>query len=270
MHPQFRSNERVSIEIQDNGVAHVRLIRADKLNALDEAMFAALLEAGQALFETRGLRAAVLAGEGRGFCAGIDLSLFNSFVAAGAPKLADRTHGNANAYQQAALQWRKLPVPVIAAIHGVCFGGGLQLASGADIRIVAPDARLSVMEMKWGLVPDMAGFALWREVVRDDLLRELLYTAREFSGEEAREYGFATYVDGDPLRRATEIAQAIADKSPHAVRAAKELANRANDAGIDDLLMAESRAQDKLMGSRNQQEAVESQIERRPPRFVDP
>ena len=270
MHPHFRPNDRVSLAIEDDGVAQVRLIRTDKLNALDEAMFATLLEAGQVLYETRGLRAVVLAGEGRAFCAGIDLSLFSALAAADAPKLAERTHGNANAYQQAAMQWRKLPVPVIAAIHGICFGGGLQLASGADIRIVAPDTRLSVMEMKWGLVPDMAGFALWRGVVRDDLLRELLYTAREFSGEEAGELGFATHVDPDPVERAVGIARAIAGKSPHAVRAAKELANRVDDAGIDEILLAESRAQDKLIGSRNQREAVESQMERRSPRFVDP
>lgn len=270
MQPHFRPNERVSIEMQDDGVAQVRLIRSDKLNALDEAMFSTLLEAGQALFEMRGLRAVVLAGEGRAFCAGIDLSMFQAFSAPDAPKLADRTHGNANAYQQAAMQWRKLPVPVIAAVHGVCLGGGLQLASGADIRIVAPNTRLSIMEMKWGLVPDMGGFGLWRGMVREDFLRELLYTAREFSGEEARDLGFATYLDAKPLDRANEIARSIAGKNPHAIRAAKELANRAQDSGMEDILLAESRMQDKLMGSRNQIEAVESQMERRVPRFMEP
>lgn len=266
----FRPNDRISITMEDDGVAQVRLTRTGKLNALDDAMFATLLEAGQALFETRGLRAVVLAGEGRAFCAGIDLSLFSVLSAPGAPKLAERTRGNANRYQQVAMQWRKLPVPVIAAIHGICFGGGLQLASGADIRIVTPDARLSIMEMKWGLVPDMGGFALWRGMVRDDILRDLLYTAREFSGEDAAQWGFATYADAAPLERATRIAREIAGKSPNAIRTAKELANRVADSDLDEILLAESRAQDKLIGSRNQGEAVASQMERRPPRFTDP
>lgn len=269
MTSHFPANDRVSIAMDEDGVAHVRLVRRDKLNALDQAMFARLLDAGQALFETKGLRAVVLAGEGRAFCAGIDTSMFALLSSADAPRLAMRTHGNANAYQQAAMQWRKLPVPVIAAIHGVCFGGGLQLASGADIRIVAPDARLSVMELKWGLVPDMGGFALWRGAVRDDLLREAIYSNREFSGEQAVELGFATGVDTDPLARAVALARDIAAKNPDAVRAAKALANRAADAGTDEILLAESHAQDKLMGSGNQKEAVASQMERRAARFVD-
>ncbi|MFM6931286.1 MAG: enoyl-CoA hydratase-related protein, partial [Novosphingobium sp.] len=148
--------DRVAITIDEAGVAHVRLIRSDKMNALDPDMFAALLNAGHLLHEAKGLRAVVLSGEGRSFCAGLDMgSMANTSRHDRAP-LTDRTHGNANQPQQVAMQWRKLPVPVIAAVHGVCFGGGLQVACGADIRVVAPDARLAVMELKWGLVPDMA------------------------------------------------------------------------------------------------------------------
>ena len=168
------------------------------------------------------------------------------------------------------MQWRKLPVPVIAAVHGVCFGGGLQIASGADVRIVTPDARLAVMEMKWGLVPDMGGYALWRGAVRDDVLRELTYTNREFTGQQAQAYGFATEIAADPLARATEIAREIAGRSPTAIRAAKSLFNRYLDLGVDEILMAESIEQQKLMATKNQIEAVTSQLAKRPGEFIDP
>ena len=155
-------------------------------------------------------------------------------------KLTDRTHGNANMFQQVAMLWRKLPMPVIAAVHGVCFGGGLQIASGADIRVIAPDARLAVMEMKWGLIPDMGGYALWRGLVRDDVLRELTYTNREFSGAEALGLGFATYVDENPHARAMAIAHEIANRNPEAMREAKALFNEYADMDEDAILMAES------------------------------
>ena len=178
-----------------------------------------------------------------------------------APAITDRTHGIANIYQRVCLQWRDLPVPVIAAIGGVCLGGGLQIASGADLRVVAPAARLSIMEMKWGIVPDMGGYALWRGMVREDVLRELIFTAREFSGEEALGLGLATIVDPDPLARATMIAQAIAGRNPHAIRAAKALANRAHNLSVAEILLEESRAQHELIYSKNQLEAVMSQLE---------
>lgn len=275
MNPEFTGNDRVALTIEDNGVARVTLTRGDKLNALDPAMFEALLAAGQALFDLPGLRCVVLAGEGKGFSAGLDLATFQAVLGGpdtdrGALPLAQRTHGNANGFQQAALQWRKLPVPVIAAVHGVCFGGALQIAGGADVRVVAPGARLAVMEMKWGIVPDMGGFALWRGCVRDDVLRELTYTNREFSGEEALAMGFATMIDADPLQRALAMAQDIANRSPTAIRAAKSLFNRSADLPLDDILAAESFEQARLLGSRNQLEAVMSQAEKRAAVFVDP
>jgi enoyl-CoA hydratase/carnithine racemase len=234
-------------------------------------MFDALLDAGRVLFDLPGLRCVVLSGEGKGFCAGLDLGTFKDMLeGAEALPLTQRTHGNANRFQQAALQWRKLQVPVIAAVHGVCFGGGLQIAGGADMRIVAPDARLAVMEMKWGLVPDMGHFALWGGCVRDDVLRELTYTNREFSGEEALGYGFATVVDSDPTARALTLARDIAQRSPTAIRAAKSLFNRSPDLPLDEILAAESFEQQRLLGSRNPIEAVTSQAEKRPARFVGP
>ena len=265
----MRFKDRVELSIE-NGVAHVQLDRPDKMNALDADMFAGIVEAGMRLFEEPEARCVVLSGAGRAFCAGLDLASMGQTGRHRETPLTERTHGNANAPQQAAVVWRKLPMPVIAAIHGVCFGGGLQIASGADVKIVAPDARLAVMEIKWGLVPDMGGYWLWRGNVRDDVLRELTYTHREFSGEEAVAYGFATHADANPLARAMAVAQDIAAKSPHAVRAAKAISNRWLDATADQLLMAESHEQQKLIGSNNQREAVLARIEKRKAEFVDP
>jgi enoyl-CoA hydratase/carnithine racemase len=264
-------NDRVSIHIE-NHVADVRFTRADKMNALDPAQFQGIIAAGNELAQTSGIRAVVLSGEGRSFCAGLDMGSMagsNDPSGGGAKDLADRTYGNANDFQQVAMQWRKLSVPVIAAVHGVCFGGGLQIASGADIRVIAPDARLSIMEMRWGLVPDMGGYALWRGLVRDDVLRELTYTNREFSGQEAQVLGFATYVDADPYARAMAIATEIATKNPSAMRAAKTLFNANADSDEDTILMAESIAQAAVIRKPNQIEAVMAQMQKRAAVFQD-
>lgn len=266
---EFPQNDRVSITMEEGGVAQVKLIRSDKMNALDPEMFARIIEAGHLLQKARGLRAVVLSGEGKSFCAGLDTASFGAEPGADDPSLTERTYGNSNKFQQVATQWRKLPVPVITAIHGVCFGGGMQIASGADIRIAAPDARMSIMELKWGLVPDMGGYALWRGLVRDDVLRELIYTNREFSGEEALSLGLATYLDEDPHARATAIAQEIASRNPHAIRAAKRLSNAMHDRATNDLLMEESIEQHALMRSANQIEAVMAGMAKRPAKFSD-
>ena len=264
--------ERVKIEIAD-GIAEVTLNRPDKLNALDPAMFEAIIAAGERLGRAAGLRAVVLTGAGRGFCSGLDKETFASIAAGrGAPGLAElmtRTHGVANAWQQAAYVWRTLPVPVIAAVHGVTFGGGFQIALGADIRYVAPDARLSIMEIKWGLVPDMSGIALMRELARADVIRDLAMTGRIFSGTEALAFGFATSVHPDPLAAARATAKEIAARSPDAVRAIKRLLNRASNDDAAALLLAESKEQAALIGSPNQIEAVRAGVEGRAGRFVD-
>ena len=189
----------------------------------------------------------------------------------GAPSnLAARTHGAANAFQEAALVWRDLPVPVIAAVHGVAFGGGFQIALGADIRYVASDAKLSILEIKWGLVPDMGGVALMRDLARGDVIRELAFTGRQFSGDEAVAYGFATAVHADPLAAARAAAHEIASKSPDAVRALKRLLKAATDADTAAILNAEPKEQAALIGSPNQIEAVRAGIDKREPRFADP
>jgi enoyl-CoA hydratase/carnithine racemase len=267
--------ERVSISVSE-GVADVRLVRADKMNALDQAMFEALVAATDRLSKDKSVRVVVLSGEGRAFCAGLDMGRFAAMKEKGGNgipggenrDLTARTHGQANFPQQAVWGWRQLPVPVIAAIHGVAFGGGFQLALGADMRFVAPDARMSVMEIKWGLVPDMAGTPILASLVRDDILRELTYTGRIFSAQEAMAYGLATRICDDPRATALEVAREIAGKSPDAIRAAKRLLNNLSvDPGP--ALLAESVEQQKLIGSANQTEAVRSNLEKRAPKFAD-
>ena len=273
-------SDRIEWTRHPDGVVELQLARADKMNALDPAMFDALIEAGEALRGDKAVRAVVISGRGKAFCAGLDMASFERMQqgagegvlgegAAGAD-LVKRTHGISNVAQHVAMVWRDVPVPVIAAVHGVAFGGGLQVALGADVRIVAPDTKLSVMEIKWGLVPDMAGMVLMRELARNDVVRELTFTGRIFSGEEALQIGFATRLSADPLAEALQMAHEIAGKSPDAIRAGKRLLNAAMSQSAAELLMAESVEQKALIGSANQAEAVKANIERRAPRFDPP
>ena len=266
-------SDRVTIEIRE-GVADVRLNRPDKLNALDAAMFQGLHEAGASLAADRSLRAVVLSGEGRAFCAGLD---FQSFMAmAGEAPRGERSllqrdaSSPANWAQGAAYVWAELPVPVIAAVHGVAYGGGLQIALAADLRLVAPDARLSVMEVKWGLVPDMSGTQTLRHLVRLDVARELTYTGRVVSGIEAVELGLATRTSDDPRAAAFELAGEIAARSPDAVRAAKRLLTRAGLVSLEEGLRPEAELQRGLIGRPNQVEAARANLEKRAPKFADP
>ena len=268
-------DDRVSVAISE-GVADVRLVRADKMNALDAAMFEALVATCDRLSREKGLRAVVLSGEGRSFCAGLDMGRFAAMQEGGGNGIAGdekrdltpRTHGLANLPQQAVWGWRELPVPVIAAIQGVAFGGGFQLALGADMRFLSPDARMSIMEIKWGLIPDMAGTPILASLVRDDILRELTYTGRIFSAQEAMSYGLATRICDDPRAAALEVAREIAGKSPDAIRAAKRMLNNLS-ADPGPALLAESVEQMKLMGAPNQLEAVRANIDKRAPRFTE-
>jgi len=271
-------NDRVSVDIQ-GGVADVRLVRADKMNALDNAMFGALIEAGERLKGEAGVRAVVISGEGRAFCAGLDMGNFQSMASgertgggkgsAGPLLTPDRTPGGSNRAQHACMVWREIPVPVVAAVHGVAFGGGLQLALGADLRFVTADARMSVMEIKWGLVPDMAGMVLTRGLVRDDVMRELTWSGRMFNGEEAVQLGFATRVCADPRAEALAFARDVAGKSPDAIRAGKRLLNLMGRADQHEILLEESREQAALIGSPNQVEAVMANLQKREPAFKD-
>lgn len=262
---------RVTVSIKDH-IADVKLNRPDKMNALDDAMFLALIETGLSLAKNASVRCVVLSGEGRSFCAGLDLSNFKMPDASDSvtnQALTERTHGNANKFQKCVMVWHDMPVPVIAAVHGISFGGGLQIMMGADIRYIAPDTKCSIMEMKWGLVPDLGGTQLWRHNVRGDILRELTYTNRVFSGEEAVSYGLATHTSEDPHADAMKLAKEIASKSPTAIVKAKQLLNEAPYLGVDDGLMNESRLQDDIMGNKNQLEAVFSQMQKREAQFED-
>jgi enoyl-CoA hydratase/carnithine racemase len=263
---------RISVTLQD-GVADVRLQRADKMNALDDEMFEALRATGEKLKTQPGVRVVVLSGEGRGFCAGLDTGNFGKMASGerGGERLlqGQRTASGANPSQQAVMVWREMPVPVIAAVHGVAYGGGFQLMLGADLRFVTPDAKLSIMEINWGLVPDMGGVALLRRLVRDDVARELSYTGRVFGGTEALQLGLVTRVCDDPLAESLALAGQIAARSPTAIRAAKRLFDLSADATMAEILLAESREQSALMGAADQIEAVQARLAGRPATFRD-
>ena len=263
---------RVTVTLS-GAVADVRLNRPEKRNALDPAMFEALVAAGERLKSEPGVRAVVLSGAGPDFCAGLDFASFQAMRAGerlSATAQLPPADGPAKATgQRAAYVWAEVPVPVIAALRGNALGGGLQIALGADIRIVTPDARLSVFEVTWGLIPDMTGTQLLPELVGRDVAKELTYTGRIVSGEEAVRIGLATRADADPLAAALAMATEIADRSPHAIRAAKRLLNLAGRTDLASGFAAEQDEIRSLIGSPNQVEAVTARFEKRDPRFTE-
>lgn len=264
-------SELVQLTIADH-VADVRLNRPDKYNALNPDMFTAIVETGRRLVRDTAVRAVVLSGNGRGFCAGLD---FQSFAQMGAGRtggidlmtIAEGDPGNHA--QMPGLIFKQIPVPVIAALHGVAFGGGLQIALGADIRLAAPDTRMSVMEIKWGLVPDMSLTQTLRDLVRLDVAKELTFSGRIVGAQEAADLGLVTRICSDPLAEAHRMAAEWAAKSPHAIAAAKRLLETAWHAPAEEGLRLEASLQRTLIGSPNQIEAVTANFEKRPPRFVD-
>ena len=260
--------KRVTIT-HHGAIVHVMLTRADKRNALDQPMLEAIVEACETLATSKA-RAVVLSGDGEAFCAGLDFMSFAAMLQD--PTHVDfvaRSHGDANLFQQVSVAWRDLPMPVITALHGVAFGGGFQIMLGADIRIAAPDTKFSVMEAKWGLVPDMGGMALMPTLARQDVVRRLTYTAEVFDGRQALDWGFVTELSNDPLARAFELAEAIAARSPDATRTSKRLITQTWSADRADTLMAESVAQKSVLGKSNQIEAVQANFEKRLPKFKD-
>jgi enoyl-CoA hydratase/carnithine racemase len=274
-------DDRVTISMID-GIADVKMNRADKRNALDNAMFTSLSAAGEYLKTLDGLRVVVLSVDGASFCAGLDFSSFAQMAEAGA---ADKKHDkksdgksdmNAGAMvdgrithmaQQVCWVWQEVPVPVIAAVHGHALGGGIQIALGADIRIVHPDTQLSVREVHWGLIPDMTGTLMLSRLVRPDIVKNLVFTARVFSGHEAHEMGIATQLSHDVHADAMTMAREIAGRSPEAVRGAKKLINLLANSGAAEQFAAERATIGQLIGTTNQAEAVMSHFEKRPPNF---
>lgn len=275
----------------DDGIADVRLNRPDKLNALDTPMFDAILQAGERLATEHGVRVVVLSGEGRGFCAGLDASSIGAIAGGALPDgtsepefaeayarmgalagpLTDRMPGRiTNPFQQVAQQWSDLAVPVIAACRGPVLGGGLQIALGADIRFTAPDAKWSVLEIRWGLLPDMTGIQQLVRLVGLDVVKELAFTGRILSGSEAVEIGIASHVAEDPFAAAMDLARQITAKNPDAIRGAKALCNAAGSRPLAESFLEESRLMQGLIGSPNQVEATMAYMEKRAPDFVDP
>lgn len=263
-------SERVTCTVTA-GVADVRMNRPEKRNALDLPLFEGLIATGLELGARKDVRAVVLSGNGLAFSAGLDFASFLSLGAEGSTRMLSRgADSPANVAQRAAWIWSEVPVPVIAAVHGAAFGGGLQIALACDLRYAAPDAQLSVMEIKWGLIPDMSGARTLLDLLPLDVAKELTFTGRVVSGPEARELGLVTRVVADPLAAALETAQTIAGKSPHAIRAGKRLLSGAARMETRALFELETELQVALLGSPNQMEAVGANLGKRPPEFKDP
>lgn len=272
-------NDRVTVSIRDF-VADVRLDRADKRNALDPAMFDAIAKAGQDLVSNREIRAVVLSGNGSSFCAGLDFASFQAMAGGDAAVANDKKSSeNAGAMQPGAIThmaqqicwvWQEVPVPVVAAIQGHALGGGMQLALGVDIRVAHPTTQFAMREAHWGLIPDMTGTLMLSRLVRDDVAKDLVFSARIILGTEAHELGVVTRLSDTPLDVAMQIAREIAERSPDAVRGAKELINRLSNAGAAEHFAEERRIIHKLIGKQNQVEAVTSNFEKRPAIFVAP
>ena len=266
------SSDLVTIDIQ-NGIADVRLNREEKYNALSQDMFDAIIEAGQALASADDVSAVVLSGNGRGFCAGLDMASFASMSdgprkpKSDTDSLLAKDERPENRAQRPAMVWKQLPMPVISSLHGVVFGGGCQIALGTDIRIAAPDIKMSIMEIKWGLVPDMSITQTLRDIMPMDVAKELTFTGRILNGEQAKEVGLVTRVANDPLAAAMELAEEIAGKNPDAVRAGKALYEQAWHADARTGLELEAALQAQLIGTANQIEAVKANFEKRAPAF---
>lgn len=267
-------SDAVIIE-QQGGVVELRLNRPDKRNAVDSAIMGGLLDAIEQIKADNSARVVVLSGEGKGFCAGLDMASFGDMVSgdltadSAASAYDDLSPAGANRVQQLGWGLQELAIPVIAAIHGGAMGGGLNLALGADIRVVAPDAKLGFVEITFGLLPDMSATQSLRHIARLDRIKELIFTGRKFTGTQAYEYGLATVLSDTPREEALEMARMIANRNPDAVRAAKKLLNDSMFSSTRDGLIAESDCSRELMGTANQLEAIMSGFESREPNFAD-
>jgi enoyl-CoA hydratase/carnithine racemase len=264
--------ERVTVSVEA-GVADVRLVRADKRNALDRRMFQAIIEAGEQIAADRSVRVVVLSGDGKAFCAGLDTALFAAMAERGSDadggSSTSTTTGIRTEAVQAVRVWVDMAPPVIAAVHGVAIGGGFQLALGADLRVVAPSAQLGVFEIKWGIVPDMCGTQLLPRLVGPDVAKDLMFTGRVVTGAQAQALGLVTRLSDDPRADALELAREIASRSPDAIKVMKRLVDASSTLSFDDGVRAEHDQTEGMIGSKNQLEAVIANLEQRPGRFED-
>lgn len=252
----------VELEFMDE-VAVVRLNRPDKHNSIDGELLLELINCAKLLLNEQDIRAVILTGNGPSFCSGMDLkgimsgSLLKKLMA-----ILPLWKPSTNRYQAVSLVWRDLSVPVIAAIHGNCFGAGLQIALGADIRIASPQAKLSVMESSWGLVPDMGGTVTMRELIPKDVAMELTLTGRVLEAQQAQELGLVTHIAEPPFEAAMQICREIKQQSPDAVAAGKRLLHGAWNVSASNALSLERLWQRRVIGKRNQQIAVERRIKK--------
>ena len=271
-----RMTERVKLDLNE-GVAHVRLNRPEKKNALDGAMFEGILSAARRIRSDRSVRVVVLSGEGDSFSSGIDVASLGEMASGDLnpdsesiqEARRDLSDDGANRAQQLAWAWQELPVPVIASIHGAAYGGGLHIALGADIRFISPDARLAFVEVTWGLVPDLSGTQSLRRLVPLDVAKKLIFTGEVIDGARAVALGLGTELSDRPLEDAMELARTVAQRSPDAIRAAKRLLNQSGLVPLAEGLANEMSASAGIMGGANQIEAVMAKLQKRPPQFVD-
>jgi enoyl-CoA hydratase/carnithine racemase len=242
----------------EDGIAHVRLDRPDKLNALTLDILDDLVATANRLRKDKSLRAAIISGEGDAFCAGLDFASVMRNPAGIAKAFVPRPWRGTNTFQEAPWAFRRIPVPVIAAVHGHCLGGGIQIALAADFRIATPDSRWSVLEGKWGLIPDMSGIQSLKEVVGIDQAKLLTMTAEVFDGSRAKELGLVTQLDNDPVAGARRLAKELSTKSPDALAAAKRLFNDTWTASPRKTFARERAEQLVLLAARNTKAAREA------------
>lgn len=269
--------DRVRVEIADS-IAHVQLNRPEKKNALDSRMFDGLLAAARSVAAHPSVRAVVLSGAGDSFCSGLDFSSFSDMASGDLDPdsesiretAKDLSRDGANRAQQLAWLWQELPVPVIAGVRGAAYGGGFHIALGADVRFVAPDARIAFVEISWGLVPDLSGTQALRRLVPLDVAKKLIFSGEPISGEQAVAWHLGTELSDQPVEDAFALARVIATRSPDAVRAAKRLLNTSGLVSLEEGLANEFRTSAGLMGSANQLEAVMARLQKREPKFADP
>mmetsp|Transcript_3283 Transcript_3283/g.3660 ORF Transcript_3283/g.3660 Transcript_3283/m.3660 type:complete len:354 (-) Transcript_3283:502-1563(-) len=283
MHFTSSPDNIVTITEVSKGIKHVQLNRPEKLNSLDMRMFESIASAASELRDDTSVRAVILSGAGKAFCTGLDVKSIVSPLKGNPKSNIDRLLKRPSGYghpppdndsitsdvntsskassippslgnlaQDVAYLWRDIPAPVIAVLHGMCFGGGMQIALGADLRFAEPNCKLSIMEAKWGLIPDMSASITLRELVRIDIAKELTMTGRVITAEEGARLGLITRCTEDPMAEAVKVAKEIVSRSPDAVAESKRLFQQSWVATQKDCLELESKIQSGLIGSWNQ------------------
>jgi len=246
----YDNKKRVTVEVRSQ-IAHVTFNRADKHNALDMPMFYAIRKTIKRLKDDKEIRAVIVQGNGEDFCSGLDIKSVMKSRSDPLKLLFKWLPWQANLAQYVSTGWRDIPVPVIMAIHGRCWGGGLQIALGADFRIAAPGASIAIMEARWGLIPDMGGTLALKELIQLDVAKELAMTGEVIIAEQALAYGLITHLDENPHKRALELAETISKHSPDAVAATKKLYNKSwwSNSGL--ALLRESYYQVRILLGKN-------------------